>query len=98
MVHLVFFFTLFQRKKLFPLFDIAYQGFVSGDPDEDAWAVRYFVSQGFEMVIGQSFAKNFGLYSKYLWQVVDCVLEKLLRNFTVPGINAGILWCVAVRQ
>lgn len=78
MVHLVFFFTFFQRKKLFPLFDIAYQGFVSGDPDEDAWAVRYFVSQGFEMVIGQSFAKNFGLYSKYLWQVVDCVLEKVM--------------------
>ena len=23
-----------------------------------------------------SFAKNFGLYSKCLWQAVDCVLEK----------------------
>lgn len=55
---------IMKRKKLFPLFDIAYQGFVSGDPDEDAWAVRYFVSQGFEMVIGQSFAKNFGLYNE----------------------------------
>lgn len=44
---------------------MAYQGFVTGDPDVDAWAVRYFVSEGFELVVGQSFAKNFGLYSEY---------------------------------
>ncbi|TVY32202.1 Aspartate aminotransferase, cytoplasmic [Lachnellula subtilissima] len=30
----------------------------------DAWAVRYFVEQGFEMCIAQSFAKNFGLYGE----------------------------------
>ncbi|VDD92668.1 unnamed protein product [Enterobius vermicularis] len=53
-----------KRKKLFPFFDIAYQGFASGDPDSDAWAVRYFASQGFEMVVAQSFAKNFGLYNE----------------------------------
>ena len=52
---------------MFPLFDTAYQGFVTGDPDVDAWAVRYFVSQGFETFIAQSFAKNFGLYSEYLF-------------------------------
>lgn len=44
---------------------MAYQGFVTGDPDEDAWAARYFVSQGFEVFIAQSFAKNFGLYSEF---------------------------------
>lgn len=38
------------------------QGFASGDPDTDAWAVRYFVSRGFEMLVCQSFAKNFGMY------------------------------------
>jgi aspartate aminotransferase len=37
----------------------------SGDPDADAWAVRYFVEQGLEMIVAQSFAKNFGLYSKF---------------------------------
>lgn len=46
------------------MIDIAYQGFVTGDPDEDAWAVRHFVSEGFEALIAQSFAKNFGLYSE----------------------------------
>jgi aspartate aminotransferase len=50
------------KRKLFPWFDIAYQGFSSGDPDEDAWAVREFASRGFEMFVCQSYAKNFGLY------------------------------------
>ena len=45
-------------------FDSAYQGFASGNLDKDAWAIRYFVSMGFEMFCAQSFSKNFGLYSK----------------------------------
>ncbi|XP_059612201.1 aspartate aminotransferase, cytoplasmic [Phlebotomus argentipes] len=53
-----------EAKKLFPFFDSAYQGFASGDPIKDAFAVRYFVSRGFEMLCSQSFAKNFGLYSE----------------------------------
>ncbi|XP_068709760.1 aspartate aminotransferase, cytoplasmic-like isoform X2 [Montipora capricornis] len=55
---------IMKRRNLFPLVDMAYQGFVTGDPDEDAWASRYFVSQGFEILIAQSFAKNFGLYNE----------------------------------
>lgn len=54
-----------KEKKLFPLFDSAYQGFASGDLDADAYAVRYFVEQDFELICCQSFAKNFGLYSKH---------------------------------
>lgn len=53
-----------QRRKLFPFFDCAYQGFASGDLEHDAWATRYFISRGFEMCIAQSFAKNFGLYGE----------------------------------
>ncbi|CAH2322983.1 aspartate aminotransferase, cytoplasmic [Pelobates cultripes] len=53
-----------KRKYLFPFFDSAYQGFASGDLDKDAWAVRYFVSQGFELFCAQSFSKNFGLYNE----------------------------------
>lgn len=54
-----------EEKKLFPFFDSAYQGFASGDPNKDAFAVRYFVERGFELFCAQSFAKNFGLYSTY---------------------------------
>ena len=28
------------EKKLFPLFDCAYQGFATGDLEADAWAIR----------------------------------------------------------
>jgi len=53
-----------KARKLFIFFDIAYQGFASGDPNTDAWAVRHFVSLGCEMFVAQSFAKNFGLYNE----------------------------------
>ncbi|XP_053213740.1 aspartate aminotransferase, cytoplasmic-like isoform X2 [Panonychus citri] len=56
--------NLMREKKLFPFFDCAYQGFASGDLEKDAFAVRYFVDQGFELFCAQSFAKNFGLYNE----------------------------------
>lgn len=59
-----------EKRKLFPFFDSAYQGFASGDLEKDAWAVRYFVSRGFELVCAQSFAKNFGLYSRFLLEEI----------------------------
>ena len=45
-------------KKHYPFFDMAYQGFASGDTDRDAFAVRYFVAQGHQLCLAQSFAKN----------------------------------------
>ncbi|KAH9966710.1 aspartate aminotransferase [Russula dissimulans] len=51
-------------KKHYAIFDSAYQGFASGDLDQDAKALRYFVSQGVPMVVCQSFAKNAGLYGE----------------------------------
>ncbi|CAK7266232.1 Aspartate aminotransferase, cytoplasmic [Sporothrix epigloea] len=47
-----------------PFFDCAYQGFASGNLARDAGAIRYFVEQGFELLVAQSFAKNFGLYGE----------------------------------
>lgn len=45
-------------------FDMAYQGFASGDIDRDAWAVRHFIENGHNIVLSQSFAKNMGLYGQ----------------------------------
>lgn len=53
-----------KQRNLFPVFDSAYQGFASGDPDEDAWSIRMFEKAGFEFFVCQSFAKNFGLYNE----------------------------------
>ncbi|KAI9794991.1 MAG: Aspartate aminotransferase, cytoplasmic [Peltula sp. TS41687] len=55
---------MIRSRAHFPFFDCAYQGFASGDLNRDAWAVRYFVEEGFELCIAQSFAKNFGLYGE----------------------------------
>ncbi|KAK4506772.1 hypothetical protein PRZ48_000505 [Zasmidium cellare] len=48
----------------FPFFDMAYQGFASGDTNKDAFALRYFIEQGHYPVLAQSFAKNMGLYGE----------------------------------
>ena len=43
---------------------MAYQGFASGSTAKDAFAVRHFVSQGHQIALAQSFAKNMGLYGE----------------------------------
>ncbi|KAJ7837554.1 glutamic oxaloacetic transaminase AAT1 [Mycena olivaceomarginata] len=53
-----------KERKLFPFFDMAYQGFASGSTSRDAFAVRHFVSQGHQVALCQSFAKNMGLYGE----------------------------------
>ena len=55
-----------QERQLLPFFDSAYQGFASGDVDADAWCVREFVKEGFELFAAQSYSKNFGLYSEFI--------------------------------
>jgi len=52
------------RRGLLPFFDMAYQGFASGDIDKDAAAVRHFVADGHNILLSQSFAKNMGLYGE----------------------------------
>ena len=56
---------VFKAKRHFAFFDCAYQGFASGNPDQDAFAVRYFVEQRtIPVIVCQSFAKNAGLYGE----------------------------------
>jgi len=70
--------TLMKERKLLPFFDSAYQGFATGDLEQDAWAIRYFVEQGFEMFAAQSFAKNFGLYNERCGTINLVVAKKEL--------------------
>ena len=53
-----------KKKKILPYFDMAYQGFATGDVDEDAYAVRLFANEGLDMVLCQSFSKNMGMYGE----------------------------------
>ncbi|KKA26107.1 hypothetical protein TD95_003124 [Thielaviopsis punctulata] len=56
--------AVLKQKNHLPFFDCAYQGFASGDVVRDAWAVSHFIEQGFDLIVAQSFAKNFGLYGE----------------------------------
>jgi aspartate aminotransferase, mitochondrial len=51
-----------RERGLQCLFDMAYQGFTSGDADVDAGAVRLAVEMGCKVLLAQSFSKNMGLY------------------------------------
>lgn len=55
---------LLKQKGHAILFDAAYLGFASGDANKDAAALRQFVADGHTFLMGQSFAKNFGLYGE----------------------------------
>ncbi|KAI5196997.1 putative aspartate aminotransferase [Aureobasidium subglaciale] len=48
----------------YPFFDMAYQGFASGDTDKDAFPIRHFIKEGHNLSLCQSFAKNMGLYGE----------------------------------
>ncbi|KYO27507.1 aspartate aminotransferase, mitochondrial isoform A [Alligator mississippiensis] len=56
--------SVVKKRNLFVFFDMAYQGFASGDINRDAWAVRHFIEQGINIVLSQSYAKNMGLYGE----------------------------------
>ena len=52
-----------KERKLFPIFDFAYQGF-GESLDADAFPIRNFVESGGEALVCNSFSKNFGLYAE----------------------------------
>jgi aspartate aminotransferase len=54
--------ALLASRRLLPFFDSAYQGFATGDLDQDAAAVRMAAASGQPMLLAQSFAKNMGMY------------------------------------
>ena len=52
------------KKNHLPFFDMAYQGFASGDLVKDSFALRKFADSGVKLALAQSYAKNFGLYGQ----------------------------------
>lgn len=61
---------------------MAYQGFASGDCDNDAFAIRHFVEKGHKIMLSQSFSKNMGLYGERvgLFSVVNDSVEQSQRT------------------
>ncbi|CAF3331132.1 unnamed protein product [Rotaria socialis] len=94
-----------KSRQLVPFFDIAYQGFSSGDLDMDAWSIRYFVHDAkHELFIAQSFAKNFSLYNERIGHLVgvfkSCdIVSKfrtqmttiIRRNYSNPPVHGAYI-------
>ncbi len=59
---------LCAKKNLVPLFDFAYQGFGDG-VEEDAIGLRTVAAMVPELIIANSFSKNFGLYNERIGAV-----------------------------
>lgn len=57
-------YEIIKKKDHVVFFDMAYQGFASGDTHKDAYGPRKFVNSGHQILLAQSFAKNFGLYGE----------------------------------
>jgi aspartate aminotransferase len=86
--------SVIKEKQLFPFFDNAYQGFVSGDPNQDAYAIRLFAKNNLEMIVACSFSKNFGLYGERVGalHVVAASEEECKRSATVIRAVARTLY------
>jgi len=56
--------VMMKKHNHIPLFDAAYQGFASGSLDLDAFPIRHFLENGFQMFVAQSYSKNMGLYGE----------------------------------
>lgn len=56
---------IMKERRLVPVLDSAYQGFASGDLDQDGWTVRYLTQElGLSALVCQSFSKSMGLYGE----------------------------------
>ncbi|KAH7514730.1 hypothetical protein FEM48_Zijuj11G0121500 [Ziziphus jujuba var. spinosa] len=82
----------FKVKNHFPFFDMAYQGFASGDLDIDAKAIRIFVEDGHVTGCAQSFAKNMGLYGHRQVVAIKSQLQQIARAmYSSPPVHGVLL-------
>uniref|UniRef100_A0A8C5PU58 aspartate transaminase n=1 Tax=Leptobrachium leishanense TaxID=445787 RepID=A0A8C5PU58_9ANUR len=86
--------TVMKEKKMFPFFHLQAQGLASGDVDTDAWPLRYFVQEGFELFCAQSFTTNFGLYGER----VGCLLAVLKSNEELICVRSQLERLVQVKS
>ncbi|KAG8512491.1 putative aspartate aminotransferase, cytoplasmic 2, partial [Galemys pyrenaicus] len=94
-----------ENKQIFPFFDINWQGFLTGDLDEDTRFLNYFVCHGFEFFCSQYLSKSFGIYDEGVGtlvvvtlnnQLLLCVLSQLMTIsralwLTPPTMGARII-------
>jgi len=75
-----------KAKNHFVVIDSAYQGFASGDPVKDAFALQQFAADGHQFAVAQSFSKNFGLYG----QRVGCLSMVVQNNKEKAAVESQL--------
>ncbi len=60
---------------------VCLQGFASGSLDDDAFAPRFFVDQGLEVMVSQSYSKNLGELTLSLCICTQYIWWRLLLHF-----------------
>lgn len=63
---------------------------MTGDLEKDGTALRYFVDQGFEMCIAQSFAKILGVYGERIGACHFIVGSKEVAAAVLSNLKASI--------
>ncbi|XP_003226792.2 putative aspartate aminotransferase, cytoplasmic 2 [Anolis carolinensis] len=86
--------AVMTEKHLFPFFDIETQGLASGNLDRDAWVLRHFVDNNFELLCAQSFSKIFGLYDEHVGNLIVVTKdnETLIRIHSQMAAQIGMVW------
>ncbi len=77
---------LMLRKKLFPFFDAAYQGFGIGIA-EDVEALRPFIDDGHEFLVVYSCSKNFSLYCERVGALFIFTKEEKIADAIVSNLR-----------
>lgn len=72
-----------------PFFDFAYQGFAKG-VEEDAQGLRIFAQYNKELLIANSFSKNFGLYNERVGGITIVAEDSDIAESAFSQIKAGI--------
>lgn len=72
-----------------PFFDFAYQGFAKG-VQEDAQGLRIFAKYNKELLVANSFSKNFGLYNERVGGITLVAEDSEIAESAFSQIKAGI--------
>ncbi len=72
-----------------PFFDFAYQGFAKG-VEEDAQGLRIFAKYNRELLVANSFSKNFGLYNERVGGITLVAEDSEIAKSAFSQIKSGI--------
>ncbi|PKF63837.1 aromatic amino acid aminotransferase [Psychromonas sp. psych-6C06] len=72
-----------------PFFDFAYQGFAKGI-EEDAQGLRIFTKYNKELLVANSFSKNFGLYNERVGGITLVAEDSDIADSAFSQIKSGI--------